>query len=149
MRSAFSLASPSGQNGRLSIFIFHRVLPKPGLFPDEPDAKRFDELMGWIKSWFNVLPLDDAIVQLREQSLPARAAAIAFDDGYADNFTLALPILLKHKMSATLFIATGLLDGGRMWNDTINVDAVPGRVRLKCRSLRRSGYVAHHRTPFG
>ena len=75
--------------------------------------------MGWIKSWFNVLPLDDAIVQLRKQSLPARAAAITFDDGYADNFTIALPILLKHKLSATFFIATGFLDGGRMWNDTI------------------------------
>lgn len=75
--------------------------------------------MGWINSWFNVLPLDDAIVQLREQSLPARAAAITFDDGYADNFAVALPILLKHKLSATFFIATGFLDGGRMWNDTI------------------------------
>ena len=120
LRSTFSLASPSGNNGRLSIFIFHRVLPQPDLlFPDEPDAKRFDELMGWINSWFNVLPLDDAIFQLREQSLPARAAAITFDDGYADNFIVALPILLKHKIPATFFIATGFLDGGRMWNDTI------------------------------
>jgi peptidoglycan/xylan/chitin deacetylase (PgdA/CDA1 family) len=119
-RSAFSLASPSGKNGRLSIFIFHRVLPQTDpLFPDEPDAKRFDEIMGWIGSWFNVLPLDSAISRLRNQSLPSRAAAITFDDGYADNFTIALPILLKHKLTATFFIATGFLDGGRMWNDTI------------------------------
>ena len=119
-RSAFSYASPSGEYGRLSIFIFHRVLPKPDpLFPDEADAAKFDEIIGWIKSWFNVLPLDGAITQLRNHSLPARAAAITFDDGYADNYTVALPILLKHKLSATFFIATGFLDGGRMWNDTI------------------------------
>jgi peptidoglycan/xylan/chitin deacetylase (PgdA/CDA1 family) len=119
-RSAFSLASPSGKNGRLSIFIFHRVLPQPDpLFPDEPDAKRFDEILGWIGSWFNVLPLDSAISRLKNLSLPSRAAAITFDDGYADNFAVALPILLKHKLSATFFIATGFLDGGRMWNDTI------------------------------
>lgn len=119
-RRAFSLVSPSGKNGRLSIFIFHRVLPQPDpLFPDEPDANRFDERIAWINSWFNVLPLDQAITQLGKQLLPDRAAAITFDDGYADNYTIALPILLKHKLSATFFIATGFLDGGRMWNDTI------------------------------
>jgi len=51
--------------------------------------------------------------------LPARAAAITFDDGYADNHEVALPILLRHGLKATFFIATGFLDGGRMWNDTV------------------------------
>ncbi|HEV2037482.1 MAG TPA: polysaccharide deacetylase family protein, partial [Candidatus Eremiobacteraceae bacterium] len=46
-------------------------------------------------------------------------AAITFDDGYADNFTNALPRLRAYGMSATFFIVTGALDGGRMWNDTI------------------------------
>lgn len=89
------------------------------MFPDEPDAERFNELLGWIGEWFNVLPLDQAISQLKCESLPERAAAITFDDGYADNRTVALPILLRHKLTATFFIATGFLDGGRMWNDTI------------------------------
>ena len=120
LRSTFSLASPSGKNGRLSILIFHRVLPQPDLlFPDEPDATRFNEMMGWIKSWFNVLPLDAAVDALKTGKLPPRAAAITFDDGYADNHNVALPILLTHRLPATFFIATGFLDGGRMWNDTV------------------------------
>lgn len=120
LRSAFSFASPSGKNGRLSIFIFHRVLPKPDpLFPDEPDATRFNEMMCWIKAWFNVLPLDAAVDALKTGKLPPRAAAITFDDGYADNHDVALPILLRHELPATFFIATGFLDGGRMWNDTV------------------------------
>lgn len=119
-RYAFTLASPAGKNGRLSIFIFHRVLPQlDPLFPDEPDVQRFDQQMGWISSWFNVLPLDQAMERLANKSLPERAAAITFDDGYADNCTIALPILQKHGLSATFFIATGFIDGGRMWNDTI------------------------------
>lgn len=119
-RDAFSLASPAGKNGRLSVFIFHRVLPTPdSLFPDEPDARRFNELMTWIGSWFNVLPLDQAIDKLAQQSLPERAASITFDDGYADNHAIALPILKKYGLPATFFIATGFLNGGRMWNDTI------------------------------
>ncbi|TAM42337.1 MAG: polysaccharide deacetylase family protein [Burkholderiaceae bacterium] len=114
------LASPAGRTGRLSVLIFHRVLPVPDpLFPTETDARRFTEVCGWLKSWFNVLPLDQAVSRLKVGSLPARAACITFDDGYADNFQVAMPILQQHGLPATFFIATGFLDGGRMWNDTI------------------------------
>ena len=126
LKSAFELASPAGKRAKLSILIFHRVLPEiDPIFPDEPDAHRFDLILGWLKSWFNVLPLDIAIDSLKQGTLPARAAAITFDDGYADNCTVALPILKKHALPATFFIATGYLDGGRMWNDTV-IEAVRG-----------------------
>ena len=82
-------------------------------------ARRFDELCGWLAAWCNVLPLDQAVVRLQAGTLPARAACITFDDGYADNFSVAMPILQRHGLTATFFIATGFLDGGRMWNDTI------------------------------
>lgn len=126
IRSALNLITPPGRSARLSILIFHRVLPTiDPLFPDEPDASRFDQMMHWVKSWFNVIPLDQAISQLQSGTLPARAAAITFDDGYADNRTIALPILQKHGLSATFFIATGFLAGGRMWNDTV-IESIRG-----------------------
>ena len=119
-KSLLHWMSPAGTRARLSILIFHRVLPKPDpLFPDEMHARRFDEVCGWLKSWFNVLPLDQAVARLKSGTLPARAACITFDDGYADNHHVALPILQRHGLSATFFIATGFLNGGRMWNDTI------------------------------
>jgi peptidoglycan/xylan/chitin deacetylase (PgdA/CDA1 family) len=122
---AFQLACP-GKDSKLSILIFHRVLPEPDpIFPDEPDGRRFDQIMGWVKTWFNVMPLDAAVDALKTRNLPARAMAITFDDGYADNRTVALPILNRHGLSATFFIATGYLDGGRMWNDTI-IEAIRG-----------------------
>ncbi len=126
VRLGLSALSPAGAKGRLSIFIFHRVLPQAdALFPDEVDAVRFDQMVAWLKAWFQVLPLDAAVRQLQAGALPARAAAITFDDGYADNHTQALPILQRHGVKATFFIATGFLDGGRMWNDTV-IEAVRG-----------------------
>ena len=119
-KSLFQYFSPSGTRARLSVLIFHRVLAEPDpLFPDDVHARRFDEVCGWLKSWFNVLPLDEAVARLKTGSLPARAACISFDDGYADNHHVALPILQRHGLGATFFIATGFLDGGRMWNDTL------------------------------
>lgn len=113
-------ASPTGPKARLSVLIFHRVLPDPDpLFPEEMHARRFDELCGWLAAWFNVLPLDLAVARMQAGTLPARAACITFDDGYADNCQVAMPILQRHGLTATFFIATGFLDGGRMWNDTL------------------------------
>jgi peptidoglycan/xylan/chitin deacetylase (PgdA/CDA1 family) len=112
--------SPAGEGARLSILIFHRVHAHPDpLFPDEPDIRRFHELIDWVSRWFTVLPLDVAAMRLRSASLPARAAAITFDDGYADNVSNALPVLLHHRIPATFFISTAFLDGGRMWNDSV------------------------------
>ena len=120
LKSLLGLASPGGDGGRLSTLIFHRVLAEPDpLFPQETDRPRFDLICGWVRHWFNVLPLDEAVVRLKERTLPPRAMAITFDDGYEDNASVALPVLQRHGLPATFFVATGFLDGGRMWNDTV------------------------------
>ena len=119
-RQLLWLMSPAGRRARLSVLIFHRVLPQiDPLFPEEVDAQRFEQICGWLRSWFNVLPLDEAVLRLTDGALPERALAITFDDGYADNHNVALPILQRHGLVATFFIATGFLDGGRMWNDSV------------------------------
>ena len=126
LRWAFDALSPAGKGGRLSVLIFHRVRPrKDALFPNEPDAEEFESQLGWIRRWFCVLPLAEALTRLQTGTLPARAAAITFDDGYADNCTVALPVLRGLGLHATFFIAVGYLDGGRMWNDTV-IEAVRG-----------------------
>jgi peptidoglycan/xylan/chitin deacetylase (PgdA/CDA1 family) len=126
MRGILGLLAPAGQDSRLSTLIFHRVLPEADpIFPDEMHAGRFAPLCAWLARSFNVLPLDQAAEKLYAGTLPARALCITFDDGYADNHDVALPILRQHGLSATFFVATGFLDGGRMWNDTL-VEAVRG-----------------------
>ena len=119
-RSAFALASPGGTRARLSILIFHRVLPQQDpLFPGEIFAEQFAALMSHVASRFRVLALHDAVQALAHGTLPARAMAITFDDGYADNLEIAAPILQHAGLPATVFVATGYLDGSCMWNDLV------------------------------
>lgn len=126
LRIPLSVFSPAGARGRLSVLIFHRVLPRPDpLFPDVPDTVDFERQMRWATSMFNVLPLSAAIDRLYAGTLPSRALAVTFDDGYADNEELAAPILKRLGMSATFFVATGFLGGGCMWNDQI-IEAIRG-----------------------
>lgn len=118
-RALLSVVSPGGTRG-LSVLVYHRVLPHMDpLFPSIVDAGRFALQLELLRRCFHVLPLPEALARLRNGSLPPRAASITFDDGYADNEAVALPLLQQHGLHATFFIASGFLDGGRMWNDTV------------------------------
>lgn len=116
----FRAISPAGASAKLSIFIFHRVLPVADpLLPFEPSAEEFAWMARLIAGNFHVLSLGEAVRRRQAGTLPAAAAVITFDDGYADNFEVAWPILAAHGLPATFFIATAFLDGGRMWNDEV------------------------------
>jgi len=122
--SPFRWLAPQGRGGRLSTFIFHRVLPRPDpLLPDEPSSEHFNRIVGFLAANFTLMRATDALQALANGSLPPAAACITFDDGYADNATVAAPILQRHGVPATFFVSTGYIDGGRMWNDTV-IEAV-------------------------
>lgn len=120
VRPFLGLASPAGTNARLCVLVLHRVLAQPDdLFPDAMHAARFAELCRWLTQMFHTLPLDEAVQRLKAGTLPTRALSITFDDGYADNLHVAMPILQSHGLAATVFVTTGMLDGGCMWNDVV------------------------------
>ncbi|MEM1439253.1 MAG: polysaccharide deacetylase family protein [Pseudomonadota bacterium] len=106
---------------RLTVLIYHRVHRGHDAFTrDDVDAATFDWHLELLGRYFHVMPLDVAVEALfAGERLPRGAAAITFDDGYRDNHDVALPILRRHGLPATFFIATGFLNGGVMWNDVI------------------------------
>lgn len=120
LKILLSLLSPAGKQGRLSIVIYHRVLAEPDLLLGiKRDINTFDSHLSYLTRYFNILPLSEAVQRLSGGTLPGRAACVTFDDGYADNAEIALPILQKHGIPATFFIATGFINGGIMWNDKV------------------------------
>ena len=105
---------------KVQILMFHRVLPNPDpLMPEVPDAREFESQMRVLRRYFNVLSLKDAVAGLNGGRIAPRSVCITFDDGYRDNLTVAAPILEKYELPATLFVASGFLDGGMMWNDML------------------------------
>lgn len=121
------------------MLIYHRVHPTVDpMFPNEVDATTFEWQMRLIAE--HLVPLDLAeAVQLRDRGeLPAGAVAVTFDDGYADNAQVALPILQRTGVPATFFVTTRYLNGGRMWNDTVveTIRRLPaGQYDLTCIGL--------------
>lgn len=59
-------------------------------------------------------------VEPSRYALPgAPSIVVTFDDGYADNFTAAVPLLLRYDTPATFFIATGYIGApsGYWWDE--------------------------------
>ena len=109
---------------KITILTYHRVLNRRDPYREgDVLLQVFDAQMRMLSRFYNVMTLSDAVTAQSEGRLPYRAMVVTFDDGYADNYDVALPILQQYGIPATFFVATGFLNGGRMWNDTI-IDAV-------------------------
>jgi peptidoglycan/xylan/chitin deacetylase (PgdA/CDA1 family) len=54
--------------------------------------------------------LDDALDKLREGA-SGRHVCVTFDDGYRDNLENAIPVLRDLAIPATIFVASGMIDG--------------------------------------
>ncbi len=105
---------------RFTILIYHRVLSEHDpLLNGEPDAKMFDWQMELLSRHFRPVSLFEALKASQEGRLAPGTVCVTFDDGYADNVEVALPILKRWGIPATFFIATGFLNSGRMWNDSV------------------------------
>lgn len=87
-----------------------------GLFSATPEA--FDWQMAFLKRECQIVTPDDILHD--DRLVDGNFVAVTFDDGYRDNYELALPILKAHGVTATFFIATGYIDRPRVpWWDEI------------------------------
>ncbi len=121
---------------KLNILTYHRVSE----FYDEKNPQTislalFKLQMKWLKKYFVVLPLPEAISLHEKNALPPRAICITIDDGYRDSYDLIYKVLQQENITATFFISTqGIVDGG-LW-DAVIYSAIfnaPDKVKeVKC-----------------
>jgi peptidoglycan/xylan/chitin deacetylase (PgdA/CDA1 family) len=82
------------------------------------DEAAFDAQVKFLKGACDVVSPDDLPDILSRRK--GRYVLVTFDDGYRDNYTAAFPILKRHGVPATFFLATGFLDHPRLpWWDEI------------------------------
>ena len=112
---------------KLWVLMYHRILPKedkrfsleePGMIVT-PDT--FAMHLNEIKRHFDVISLSDWVnLKQQGQPLPQKACAVTFDDGWADNFEYALPLLKSTNTPATLFaVAEKIGTDFQFWPNSI------------------------------
>lgn len=69
------------------------------------DISLFKKQIDFLTMQFNIVSMEEVITAFNSGAeLPSNAALLTFDDGYADNYTYALPILKEHNIQGTFFI---------------------------------------------
>jgi len=100
--------------GSLVILMYHRVLPvnSPARLTEQPgmyvSPETLDLHLTQIKRYFELVDLADWLRRSRRgEPLPRLACAITFDDGWRDNHDYALPLVIQHRVPATVFLVSG------------------------------------------
>lgn len=69
------------------------------------DAELFREQIAFLKEHFAVVTMEEVLDCLEGRyELPDNALLLTFDDGYIDNYTLALPVLEENCLQGSFFI---------------------------------------------
>jgi peptidoglycan/xylan/chitin deacetylase (PgdA/CDA1 family) len=80
----------------------------PGVY--SASAQQFDDQMRYLKSRFHVATLEEVLEMLQHPSkMRGPQILLTFDDGYLDNYQIALPILESHGLQATFFLPTSFV----------------------------------------
>tara|TARA_Y100000816_G_C26094272_1_gene578758 strand:+ start:902 stop:1825 length:924 start_codon:yes stop_codon:yes gene_type:complete len=109
-----------------SIYLFHGVISKNKAKIRNYNNKHilsteFEKLLIELKRLGNPISLDDLINYHRgAKKLPPNSFSITFDDGFENNFSIAVPILEKLEIPATFYVSTNLIEKNLMsWIDQI------------------------------
>jgi len=106
----------SRPKNRLLILMYHRVLPpfdrrceieQPGMIVH---PENFERQIRILKEYFDVVRLSQWLrTAAAGSTLPARACAITFDDGWADNYEYAFPIVVRHSTPCTVYLVSDMV----------------------------------------
>lgn len=87
-------------------------------------VKEFEKIIKYLSENFSIVTLAELFEMHRLNKFPAKkTVALTFDDGYKNNFDVALPVLKKYNVPATFYIITRGLKERQfvVWPDKIDL----------------------------
>jgi len=93
------------------------------------DVRDLRRQLMWLKRRYDVVSLAEVEKAIRTGDRSRRRAAVTFDDGYENNFTVAWPVLKELGVPATLFVTVDVVENQRPYDHD--------RVELALRSTDR------------
>jgi peptidoglycan/xylan/chitin deacetylase (PgdA/CDA1 family) len=116
---ALDLITHAADRGRVTILLYHGFTPgatRDDRFPQLMPVARFEEQIKLLLRYASPLRLGEISNQ------PRAGVVVTFDDGYASNYKLAFPVLLKYQLPVTIFLTTGFLDCMTpLWGDWLEI----------------------------
>ncbi len=115
LRLAADLREPA-----VAILMYHSVMRDPQSQADTlgdlgHSQESFRAQMELLSDHYHPISLDDAIRKIRaDEDLPKRSVIVTFDDGYADNCEIAMPILNKVGIAATFYVIVDCIENGTL-----------------------------------
>lgn len=92
------------------------------------EVKDFKRQLDFFEENFNIITMEvvtEAV--LKGRKLPEKALLLTFDDGYTDNYTVALPLLVERGLQGSFFVpAKPLVDGGLLEVNKIHFTLAKG-----------------------
>ena len=120
------------ERGCAVILMYHSISRRrPDRFNICVDPELFAEQLQLLHDRFHVVSLGELRSALVGEEPLTRTVAITFDDGYRDNLHVAKPLLEKHGLPATVFVATGFVGSSRdFWWDELETVCAAGGLPL-------------------
>jgi peptidoglycan/xylan/chitin deacetylase (PgdA/CDA1 family) len=97
----------------LVVLIYHRLGGDTAIETDLP-VSLFEEQMRFLDDHTDLVTLDDGLRAIdAPQATESSKVAVTFDDGTIDFAELALPVLERHRVPVTLYLATAFVEEQR------------------------------------
>jgi peptidoglycan/xylan/chitin deacetylase (PgdA/CDA1 family) len=132
----------------IAVLFYHRIADDRAT-PWTASNSVFERQVRWLQRNFDLISLGEAQRRLRRGRNHRPAVVITFDDGYADNCTLAMPLLIERNIPCTYFICSQqIVRGAPFAHDAARGLALAPNTPAQIRALAAAGIEigAHTRT---
>jgi len=126
----------SGSGERVPIFRYHRIGPHDGCglnrraaelsrrLTVSPDCFGF-QMWLMAKLGYRTISMDELADGVESGCLPCRRFVVSFDDGYADFYEHALPILERHDFTAIVYLVASRVGEVDRWDEGLGFPLKP------------------------